>query len=148
MAPTRPRHAGGALRPAAYPEDVRSYRFVLRPGWLLLHAFTIAAAITMVLLGRWQLHVSERKHFDIQNFGYTIQWWLFSAFAVFFWWRIVRDAARRRRESDTPAEPEDVPAGPVTYRRYVMPVAPEPTDDPELRAYNDYLARLNEEKQT
>ena len=58
---------------------------MLRPGWLLLHAFTIAAAITMVLLGRWQLHVSERKHFDIQNFGYTLQWWLFTGFALFLW---------------------------------------------------------------
>jgi len=124
---------------------VRRYRFVLRPGWLLLHAFTIAAAITMVLLGRWQLHVSERKHFDIQNFGYTLQWWLFTAFALFFWWRIVRDAARRRAEGDTPAEPEVVRPEPVAYRRYVMPTA-TPTDDPELRAYNDYLARLNEEK--
>ena len=118
---------------------------MLRPGWLLLHVFTIAAAITMVLLGRWQLHVSERKHFDIQNFGYTLQWWLFTAFALFFWWRIVRDAARRRAEGDTPAEPEAVRPEPVAYRRYVMPTA-TPSDDPELRAYNDYLARLNEEK--
>ena len=128
--------------------DVRRYRFVLRPGWLLLHAFTVAAVITMILLGRWQLHVSERKHFDIQNFGYTIQWWLFASFAAFFWWRIVRDAAQRREGTAAPAEPEDVPDQPVAYRRYVMPSASGPSEDPELRAYNDYLARLNEEKQT
>jgi DNA-binding transcriptional regulator of glucitol operon len=127
---------------------VRRYRFVLRPGWLLLHVLTLAAVITMIFLGRWQLHVSESKHFDIQNFGYTIQWWLFAAFTVFFWWRILRDAARRREEPVTPAEPADVPETPVAYRRYVMPAAAQPTDDPELRAYNDYLARLNEEKQT
>ena len=69
---------------------LRKYSFALRPGWLVLHLFTIAAVVTMILLGRWQLHVSESKHFDIQNFGYTIQWWLFSAFFLFFWWRIGR----------------------------------------------------------
>jgi len=122
---------------------------VLRPGWLLWHLFTVAAVTTMILLGRWQLHVSESKHFSVQNFGYTIQWWLFAGFAVFFWWRIVRDAARRKAEetASTSAEPADVPDQPVAYRRYVMPTA-TPTDDPELRAYNDYLARLNEEKTT
>ena len=123
---------------------------MLRPGWLLLHVFTVAAVITMVFLGRWQLHVSERKHFDIQNFGYTIQWWLFAGFALFFWSRIVRDAARRGEvggvEGDTSAEPAAVPDEPVAYRRYVMPTASASEDDPELRAYNDYLARLNEER--
>ena len=123
------------------------YRFALRPGWLLLHLFTIAAAVTMILLGRWQLHVSESKHFDLRNFGYSLQWWLFAGFAGFFWWRIVRDAARHRSEPDaTPAEPAPAADEPVAYRRYVMPTAPAPTDDPELRAYNEYLARLNEEQ--
>lgn len=126
----------------------RKYYFALRPGWLVLHLFTIAAVVTMVLLGRWQLHVSESKHFNIQNFGYTIQWWLFSAFAVFFWWRIVRDAAQRRSQAvaeatnPTPAEPAAADDAPVAYRRYVMPTTPQPSDDPQLAAYNDYLADL------
>ena len=130
---------------------LRRYGFALRPGWLVLHLFAIAAVITMIFLGRWQLHVSEAKHFSIQNFGYSIQWWAFSAFAVLFWWRIVRDGARRRdlgaEPSDetqaAPAEPEPEPSEPVTYRRYVMPtVQPEADDDPVYAAYNDYLARL------
>ncbi len=130
---------------------LRRYSFAARPGWLAVHLFTIAAIVTMILLGRWQLQVSDRKHFDIQNFGYSIQWWLFSAFAAFFWWRIMRDNARRRDELATepraeatkptgqPAEPAEQP---VAYRRYVMPTAPQPTDDPLHAAYNDYLAQL------
>ena len=123
---------------------LRKYSFVLRPGWIVLHLFTIAAVVTMVLLGRWQLHVSESKHFDIQNFGYSIQWWLFSAFFLFFWWRIVRDSARRRAEAlnPAPAEPAAAEQAPVAYRRYVMPTTPQPTDDPQLAAYNEYLAGL------
>jgi len=125
----------------------RKYAFALRPGWLVLHVLTLAAVITMILLGRWQLHVSEARHFNLQNFGYTIQWWLFSAFTCFFWWRVVRDAARQQtgEAHPTSAEPKAQPAEPVAYRRYVMPTTPERTDDPELSAYNDYLARLAEE---
>jgi DNA-binding transcriptional regulator of glucitol operon len=127
---------------------LRRFRFVLRPGWLLWHLFTVAAVVTMILLGRWQLHVSESKGFDLQNFGYSIQWWLFSAFALFLWWRVVRDAARRRAAAvdevadPTSAEPAAVPGEPVAYRRYVMPTTPAATDDPALTAYNEYLAGL------
>jgi DNA-binding transcriptional regulator of glucitol operon len=123
---------------------LRRYLFALKPGWILFHLFTVAAVVTMILLGRWQLHVSESKHFNIQNFGYAIQWWVFSAFGLFLWWRVLRDSARRRAEEADPTTAEPAPPGhePVAYRRYVMPTAPQPTDDPVHAAYNDYLARL------
>ena len=123
---------------------LRRYRFALKPGWILLHLLAVALAVTMILLGRWQLHVSESKHFSLQNFGYAIQWWVFSAFVLAFWWRILRDAARRRTEASnpTPTEPAASPNEDVAYRRYVMPTAPPPTNDPMLAAYNDYLASL------
>jgi DNA-binding transcriptional regulator of glucitol operon len=122
----------------------RKYSFVFRPGWLAFHLFTVAATITMVLLGRWQLHVSEAKHFNIQNFGYSIQWWLFAAFGLFFWWRLVRDAARRAEIAADPSLAEPVPVQPdnVPYRRYVMPTTPATSTDPVHAAYNDYLAGL------
>lgn len=31
---------------------------------------------------------------QIRNLGYAIQWWLFAAFAVYMWWRMVRDDYR------------------------------------------------------
>jgi DNA-binding transcriptional regulator of glucitol operon len=127
---------------------LRRLRFLLRPGWLLWHLFTVAAVITMIMLGRWQLHVSESKHFSLQNFGYSIQWWLFSVFGLFLWWRVVRDAVRRRAgdavpaEHATSAEPGITAEEPVAYRRYVMPTTPQPATDPMLAAYNEYLAGL------
>lgn len=36
--------------------------------------------------------------FALQNLSYALQWWLFAAFAVFFWWRLVRDAHQRGLE--------------------------------------------------
>ena len=56
----------------------------------------------------------------------------------------MRDAAHRRASASnpTPAEPARSPEEPVPYRRYVMPTTPQPTDDPALAAYNEYLAGL------
>ncbi len=34
-----------------------------------------------------------------RNFAYAIEWWLFAAFALFLWWRFVRDAVAPRREA-------------------------------------------------
>ena len=131
---------------ATYRCAVRRFSFALRPGWVIFHLLVIALAVTMILLGRWQLRVSESKHFSIQNFGYAIQWWLFTAFGLFLWWRVLRDAYRRRIASvethETPAEPAPVDSERVAYRRYVMPSAPQRSDDPVHAAYNDYLARL------
>lgn len=121
-----------------YRCPVHRYRFAVRPMWLLLHVFVLAAVITMILLGRWQLRVSDDKGFNLRNFGYAIQWWLFAVFAIGFWWRIMRDAVRR----DTPAALGPMPPPePVAYRRYVPPTSTEPAD-PVRAAYNDYLAAL------
>lgn len=35
--------------------------------------------------------------FALQNLSYALQWWAFAGFAVFFWWRVVRDAHERER---------------------------------------------------
>jgi DNA-binding transcriptional regulator of glucitol operon len=135
---------------------LRRLRFALSPGWLVLHLITIAMVVAMVLLGRWQLDVSNAKHFSLQNFGYALQWWAFSLFALAMWARIMLDTRSRStagplagaehhpsRSADAePARPDDV----VAYRRYVMPqsgVPRAPDADPERAAYNDYLARLD-----
>jgi DNA-binding transcriptional regulator of glucitol operon len=121
----------------------------------VLHVISLALIVTMVLLGRWQLDVSNAKHFSLQNFGYALQWWAFSVFVVVMWTRILRDSGRRA--ADTPAaqayragraldaETAQDPDKPVAYRRYVMPqssTAQAPASDPERAAYNDYLASL------
>lgn len=138
---------------SAYPETVAAYRFAGRPVWVLGHVLVLAAAVTMVLLGRWQLDVSNSKHFDVQNFGYALQWWAFTTFAILFWLKILRDHARDGAAKDAvatatpasqPAEPAAPAAEPNTYRRYVMPTRADASDDPEVARYNAYLARLAE----
>lgn len=131
---------------------LRRLRFALSPGWVAFHVITVVLAVTMILLGRWQLDVSDSKHFDLQNFGYALQWWAFSLFTVGMWARLLTDTRRRREEAEPvagsqsePAEGHAVEPEPVAYRRYVMPQssdAPAPAADTEHAAYNDYLARL------
>jgi DNA-binding transcriptional regulator of glucitol operon len=129
-------------------------RRALTPGWLFVHLIAIALVVTMVLLGRWQLIVSDRKHFSLQNFGYAIQWWLFSGFVVALWVRVLRDGLRETAtgsdETGTGSQhAEAAQAGPdaVAYRRYVMPQsahAPVNAEDAHQAAYNEYLSSLAE----
>ena len=141
--------AAAAPRPLTYRDPVAtasSYRFVWRPRWFAGHLLVLAAVVVMVLLGHWQLTVSDRKHFSLQNFGYALQWWAFSVFALGFWGKIVHDRARGVPSADPqPAEPAVVVDDPVAYRRYVMPTSAQ-SDDPELARYNAYLAALGGER--
>lgn len=117
----------------------------------MLHVVALALLVTMILLGRWQLVVSEERHFRLQNFGYALQWWAFTVFAAYMWVRLIRDA---RRQADAPgtesggsqdAEAAGRAAPEVAYRRYVMPqsaTSPAPSGDSLNAAYNEYLAEL------
>lgn len=154
-----------------YRERVpRRFGFVVRPGWLAGHVIVLVLAVTMILLGRWQLDVSNSKGFDLQNFGYALQWWAFTIFGIGMWLKILRDHARATAATAdpgrgvepaqdvepsrtvvpdaSPIEPAPAAVSPVGYRRYVMPQSsdgPAPAADPVHAAYNDYLARLAEQ---
>ena len=114
----------------------------LAPRWLALHVVVLAAGVTMVLLGRWQWHVAHVRHGDIQNYAYAYQWWAFTGFALAMWVRVMRDATRGRATNVAAAEPAPAADEPVAYRRYVMPSERPASTDPELAAYNEYLADL------
>ena len=33
--------------------------------------------------------------FTLRNLAYALQWWIFALFALWMWWKMVRDAHRR-----------------------------------------------------
>jgi DNA-binding transcriptional regulator of glucitol operon len=139
----------------------------LTPGWAGLTVVAWGAAVGMVLLGRWQLGVSDEKHFALQNFGYAFQWWAFSAFALLFWAKLIRDAWRGVEDLHQSSGGQLVKAGtgivpvgpvelttqpkpgaePVVYRGYAMPQsATSPVrshGDLMHDWYNDYLWQLS-----
>lgn len=48
--------------------------------------------------------------FTWRNLAYAAQWWIFAAFAVFVWYRYVRDAVREGNRAEHPPTPGDAPA--------------------------------------
>ena len=135
---------------------------LLRPAWLVTHVVLLGAAVAMVFLGRWQLHVSESNHWDPQTTSYIVQWWAFALCTVLFWAKLVRDA-RRPPPDATSSSGELVVRGqsqalarsgpanlvqaggdvPVVYRGYVLPDSaktPHRSYGDDLHnEYNDYL---------
>jgi len=124
----------------------RGYRFAAKPAWLAGHLLVLAAFVTMVLLGRWQLDVSNSKHFNIQNFGYALQWWIFSLASLWGYSKILRDNASAPVDGTEAAPPAQAEPAAVAYRRYIPPQAADRdgvADDDVLTSYNAYLASLD-----
>jgi len=118
------------------------WRFLITPRWLGWHLFMVVTVWGMGWLGDWQLRRALAG--NGLSWAYTFEWPLFAGFAVVFWARTIRDEFRIRRGGgvamlDQPGD--DLPA------RIGVPVPPADAaeDDPQLSAYNAYLARLNAE---
>jgi hypothetical protein len=59
------------------------------------------------LLGRWQWQARTSFNtedgtavVDWQNTFYAIQWWLFAAFVVWFWWKFLFDGYNLENKKD------------------------------------------------
>lgn len=114
-------------------------RAVLTPKWVAWHVLAVVLAVTFCRLGLWQWHRAVATN-SAQNMGYALQWPAFALFGLFFWWRTVRDAVRPR--GATPPKVSSVRKRQPVSAPPGRPVTDE--EDPELAAYNRYLAELNE----
>jgi hypothetical protein len=117
---------------------------LVTPKWLGWHAFTVLAVLGMLWLGDWQFHRAESG--NALSWAYTFEWPVFAVFGVVFWAKTIRDELKPPAD---PGEAEDVDLPPGAVRAAQpggqdRPPA-EAEDDPELAAYNAYLARLNEQ---
>ncbi|MEV0698248.1 hypothetical protein AB0I53_10050 [Saccharopolyspora sp. NPDC050389] len=135
------------------------FRSLLTPRWLLLHALFIVATVATGFLAVWQWDRAHEAGGSFQNLGYALQWPLFGVFTIFLWIRLMRMEAHRDRDEAEPEAPgtapqdeadlqvvEEAPSAARRKRPLVPPPAPPvgAEDDPELAAYNQYLADLNE----
>jgi DNA-binding transcriptional regulator of glucitol operon len=113
-------------------------RRLLTPRWIAWHVLMVVLVAGMLALAAWQL--SRAAGGNMLSWGYTAQWPIFAGFVVFIWAREVR---RVWRGPEPAPPPPAITAGarrPVVTRRVATP---DPADDPELTAYNRYLAWLN-----
>jgi DNA-binding transcriptional regulator of glucitol operon len=124
-------------------QATRRWRFLYTPKWLGWHLLVVASVIGMLWLGDWQLRRAEAG--NPLSWAYTFEWPLFAIFAVFFWIKTIRDEAHPGDE----AAPADVslPAGtrPAPVGAASRDAEEAGEADPELAAYNAYLARLSKE---
>jgi len=104
------------------------------PRWLVRHVLLAGALAACFGFGRWQLGRAVSRH-SVLNWSYTVEWTLFGAFALLCWAWLLRDELR-----GGPAEQLDT-RPPVVYLPAAQPVTED--EDPELAAYNRYLAQLN-----
>jgi hypothetical protein len=119
-------------------------RRLLTPGWLAGHALMVAAVATMLWLAWWQL--TRAAGGNPLSWGYAIQWPVFASFTGFLWAREVRRVLRGEPGAGgRPERPGSGTApGPAFSRGSNGPAeaAYDASDDPELAAYNRYLAWL------
>jgi hypothetical protein len=139
--------------------------FLITPRWLAWHAFAVFAAWGMLWLGDWQFHRAEGG--NALSWAYTFEWPIFTIFGVVFWAKTIIDEYRTPGgsanasaantaaailaagtagtatsgllESGLAGPGEDLPDRAHTAAM----LDEEADDDPELVAYNAYLARLN-----
>lgn len=106
-------------------------------------AVCVLSLIACVGLAWWQWQRFESATGSWQNLGYVLQWPLFGAFPAFMFWRLRKLRAQQHAEVAADHQPAGAPvfADPE-------PTAPRPRptrqdeEDPELAAYNRYLAQL------
>jgi hypothetical protein len=137
----------------------------------MVHLGTVALVLAFLGLAWWQ--IDRARDGNALSFGYAVEWPAFAIFVLYVWRKEVRatlaraDAAADDGSASTvPASPEPNPAVNVTagtstehrpgrapaprevLRGRALPEAAfDDSDDPDLAAYNKYLAWLTENPQ-
>lgn len=105
------------------------------PAWIARHVVALVLIVAFVGLGWWQF--TRATEGNALSWGYTVQWPVFAGFVGFLWWREVKF----QRNAPEPPKKSETPEG--FGRPIRVPVAKGAREaDPELDAYNDYLAWL------
>jgi hypothetical protein len=125
-----------------------TWRFLISPRWLAWHAFAVVAFWGMFWLGDWQFRRAMAG--NGLSWAYTFEWPIFAVMGAIFWGKTIRDEFHIRRGGVPEAAAPGLPVGAMaanglpTTAGSMSGSADEP-DDPELAAYNAYLAKLNAE---
>ena len=109
----------------------------LSPGAIKLHAAVFVAVGACTAAFRWQLFRALHGH--TRSWAYAVEWPLFAVYAVWMWWKLLREEPGFARANNE-AAPE------ASGRASGAPEAGPDEDDGERQAwvaYNEYLARLS-----
>jgi hypothetical protein len=97
----------------------------------------IAAVLVAAFCGLCYWQVRRAVSGNTLSWAYVFEWPLFAGYVVYMWWRLTHDGpGDGADDADTDGGGHAAPAPPL-FR--------EEEDDPELAAYNRYLAELHEQ---
>jgi DNA-binding transcriptional regulator of glucitol operon len=130
-----------AERPAADRAAPR-WRFLISPRWLGWHALALVLVCGMLALGYWQYRRAMEG--NALSWAYTFEWPIFAIFGVVFWAKTIRDEFKPPETDEVPDRAE-LAVGPAAEDARGKEVLVWEPEDPELAAYNAYLARLHEQ---
>ncbi|MCA0143827.1 metalloprotease [Blastococcus sp. LR1] len=100
-----------------------------------MHAVVILLFLMTLQLGWWQWERSAARGWNAQNMSYAFQWPVYGVMGLWFYSRLMRMEMERHPDAGAPG------TSVALYREARV----DTTGDPELAAYNAYLAGLNEE---
>lgn len=118
-----------------------------RSVWLTPRAWRLHLALFVVVpacmaLCIWQLERALAG--NTLSWAYVFEWPLFAGYAVYMWWRFVHESP----EAVPPAGTAGAPGGLETPPPGTGQPQTGQAEDPELAAYNAYLAQLAERDRT
>jgi hypothetical protein len=95
----------------------------------------------------WQVGIAEGG--DSLGWIYSVMWPSFAVFGIIFWWYLVHDdpdtvGARGLRRGQEGTEHDSTPGSPAADAAIIRAEA----HDPDLAAYNAYLAALADQPKT
>ncbi len=119
-------------------------RRFLTPAWIARHVAMVVLVAACLALGWWQ--IGRAAGGNALSFGYAIEWPVFALFVIFIWYREVRAELHPPDEEEPPPVPEpEMPELLTSLPTRSRPSVEAQDSDPHLRAYNEYLAWLNED---
>ncbi|HET6876153.1 MAG TPA: hypothetical protein VFH38_01340 [Jatrophihabitans sp.] len=108
--------------------------------WVATHALVVALVVLFLLLGWWQLQRAETG--NSRSWAYTLEWPTFALMIVGFWLKIMREELHPKPEPGG----ESAAGARRVRRRRARAGAGDAAEDPELAAYNRYIAELAERR--
>ncbi|MGO9197894.1 MAG: hypothetical protein ACLQK4_12305 [Acidimicrobiales bacterium] len=110
-----------------------------------LHVAVVIVVAGCMALGWWQL--SRAMSGNTLSWVYTFEWPFFAAYGVYMWWKLLHEPVGLPRDATGAAhEAATADVEPVSLADRVQELGFDPYDDeadPELAAYNRYLAGLH-----
>ncbi len=118
-----------------------------------LHATLIVVVAACLFLGWWQL--SRALGGNGLSWVYTFEWPFFALYAFYMWWKLLHEplsetrapelaASRKREEAHRMLVDQLLIERPLEDRVEGLGFDPYDESDPELAAYNRYLASLHQ----